>query len=76
MTQTKIKGWCPWHKNGGYRWQGFTDDVDDVNEWRCLAHALGEFPGGNRDAWNHEIGDHLKALGWEIRECYLTIEDI
>lgn len=76
MTQTKIKGLCAWHKDRGFNWKTFDDDPSTENRvfLRLYCELYYDLDPINNFCTTER--DKLKAEGWEVRECYLTIEDI
>lgn len=84
MTQTKIKGWCAWHKDKGFLHSTFTDETSALvprnKVWTKLRVELCGFieietiSAARLNA--ARLNAKLQSDGWEVRECYLTIEDI
>ena len=79
MTQTKVKGWCAWHKEQGFLHTSFLDgtsaSIPEKRVWTELRLEACSFIE-NETISAARLNAKLQSDGWEVRECYLTIEDI
>jgi hypothetical protein len=79
MTQTKVWGWCAWHKDRGFLHTAFNETEKFGNPENMARMKLRLQLCMLWDLENvspSKLDGKLESEGWEVRECLLTIEDV